>query len=260
LGGNIGRLPEIVALCRQYNLKLILDAAHMTGTRVAGRHIGGEADVAVFSFQAVKNLPTADSGMICFASEQLDAEVRKWSWLGINKDTYARTTEQGTYKWYYDVEHVGFKAHGNSIMAAIGLVSLKYVDQDNAYRRQLADWYDEGLADEPCIQRVPVTPGCVSARHLYQILVDRRDEVMLSLNQQQIYPGVHYRDNIHYKMYAYAEGTCPHARAASDRVISLPLHMRLSYRDVQRVCQALKEAVSRHKRIDRPAGTTRQGR
>ena len=98
----------------------------------------------VFSFQAVKNLPTADSGMICCQDAELDADARKWAWLGINKDTYARTLSQGTYKWMYDVEFEGFKYHGNSIMAAMGLVSLKYLDQDNAYRRQLAEWYDEG--------------------------------------------------------------------------------------------------------------------
>jgi dTDP-4-amino-4,6-dideoxygalactose transaminase len=124
IGGNSGRLPDIVQLCRKHGLKLILDAAHMTGTYLGGRHVGGEADVAVFSFQAVKNLPTADSGMVCFADSHLDADVRQWTWLGINKDTYARTVEQGAYKWYYDVEHVGFKAHSNSIMAALGLVSL----------------------------------------------------------------------------------------------------------------------------------------
>jgi dTDP-4-amino-4,6-dideoxygalactose transaminase len=247
LGGNSGCLGDIAALCRRHGLRLILDAAHMAGTRIAGRHVGSEADAAVFSFQAVKNLPTADSGMICFAEEKLDTEVRKWTWLGINKDTYTRTMEQGTYKWYYDVEHVGFKAHGNSIMAAIGLVSLRYLDQDNAYRRQLADWYDESLADEPSIHRVPVAPGCVSARHLYQVMVDHRDEVMLSLNQRQIYPGVHYRDNTYYAMYAYADNTCPRARQASSRLISLPMHLRLSYRDVQRVCQALKQAVSHYK-------------
>src|SRR4051794_3018857 len=76
LGGNTGRLPEIADLARERGLKLILDAAHMSGTRLNGRHVGAEADAVVFSFQAVKNLPTADSGMICFAEPDLDAEVR----------------------------------------------------------------------------------------------------------------------------------------------------------------------------------------
>src|SRR5262249_19609134 len=145
MGGNTGQLPAVARLCRERGLKLILDAAHMAGTRWQGRHVGKEADVAVFSFQAVKNLPTADAGMICFAKATLDAEVRKWTWLGISKDTYTRTLGEGAYKWRYDVEHEGFKYHGNSIMAAIGLVALQYLDQDNAYRRQVAAWYDEML-------------------------------------------------------------------------------------------------------------------
>lgn len=244
LGGNTGRYEEVLNLCRERSLKVILDASHMTGTRLHGRHVGHDADAAVFSFQAVKNLPTADSGMICFSDEQLDAEARKWSWLGINKDTYARTLSQGAYKWHYDVEHEGFKYHGNSIMAAIGLVSLKYVDQDNAYRRQLAAWYDELLSADTRIERVLVAPGCESARHLYQVLVDRRDEVMLALNDNKIYPGVHYRDNTAYRMYAYGRGTCPRTESASDRLISLPMHLRLSYQLVKTISEVLIEIVS----------------
>jgi dTDP-4-amino-4,6-dideoxygalactose transaminase len=90
MGGNTGRLKDVVKLCKKHNLKLILDASHMTGTRwKGGGHVGAEADVSIFSFQAVKNLPTADSGMICFREARLDEDVRKWTWLGISKDTYA---------------------------------------------------------------------------------------------------------------------------------------------------------------------------
>jgi len=243
LGGNTGRLEEIAQLCRARGLRLLLDAAHMTGTRWHGRHVGGEADASVFSFQAVKNLPTADSGMICFADAELDAEVRRWTWVGISKDTYARTESQGAYKWHYDVDHLGFKYHGNSIMAAMGLVALKYVDQDNAYRRALCAWYDEMLDGK--VQRVPVRDGCESARHLYQILVDHRDQVMLGLNEYQVYPGVHYRDNTTYPMYAFMRGTCPRAQDASARLISLPLHLRLPREGVDRVCTALRDILAR---------------
>src|SRR5262249_39504679 len=180
-GGSPGRYAEVRALCRERGVKLILDAAHMAGTWIGDRHAGADADVAVFSFQAVKNLPTADSGMICFADARLDEEVRKWSWMGINKDTYARTYSGGTYKWMYEVEHPGFKYHGNSIMAAMGLVGLRYLEQDNAFRRRLCDRYDAGLVDAPGIARVPVTSGCTLSRHLYQVLVDWRDETMVRL-------------------------------------------------------------------------------
>jgi dTDP-4-amino-4,6-dideoxygalactose transaminase len=242
LAGNTGQLPAIVALARERGLKLVLDAAHMSGTRFNGRHVGAEADGTVFSYQAVKNLPTADAGMICFADAELDAEVRKWTWLGINKDTYARTITKGAYKWYYDVEHTGYKYHGNSIMAAIGLVSLRYLDHDNAYRRQLATWYTELLGGHPYIEIVPIAPGCEPSRHLFQIQVGHRDEVMVALNSVGIYPGVHYRTNTLYRMFADAL-PCPNAQCASDRLISLPLHLRLQRRDLDRVCDSLIHIV-----------------
>ena len=241
LGGNTGHYREVAALCKKYGLKLVLDAAHMAGTRYKnGEMPGKEADVIVYSFQAVKNLPTADSGMIFFKNAEYDRIVREKTWLGINKDTYARTNSSGTYKWRYDVEYVGNKYHGNSIIASIGLVQLKYLDRDNAYRRQLAEWYTQGFAPYlDKIKLVEMDQACESSRHLFQIIVDNRDEMMLALNQQEIYPGVHYVDNTEYRMYQYADGTCPKARYVSDHVISLPMHMKVTYEDVQTIVRAV---------------------
>ncbi|MFY9552554.1 MAG: DegT/DnrJ/EryC1/StrS family aminotransferase [Thermoanaerobaculia bacterium] len=244
LGGNPGRYAEVRALCRERGLKLILDAAHMAGTWLGGKHAGADADVAVFSFQAVKNLPTADSGMICFADARLDEEVRKWSWMGINKDTYMRTLSGGTYKWRYDVERVGFKYHGNSIMAAMALVGLRYLEEDNTRRRHLCERYDTRLDGAPGVERVPVAQGCTSSRHLYQVLVEDRDDTMVRLNENDIYPGVHYWDNTSYRMYAEGSGTCPRARRASERLISLPLHLGLTEAGVDRVAATLRKVVS----------------
>lgn len=244
MGGNTGEYPEIVKICREHGLKLVLDAAHMAGTRIDGKIPGADADVVVYSFQAVKNLPTADSGMICFAKAEYDAIVRKLSWLGINKDTYSRVGDKASYKWRYDVEYVGHKNHGNSIMASIGLVQLKHLDRDNAYRRQISSWYEEGFAkysDKIKLIRIPA--NCESSRHLFQIVVEKRDELMLALNAQEIYPGVHYIDNTGYRMYSYAAGTCKQSEYISEHVLSLPVHMRLSYEDVQKVIKAVVENI-----------------
>ncbi len=244
LGGNAGQLDEIRKLCAARNLQLILDAAHMSGTWLNGKHAGYDCDAAVFSYQAVKNLPTADSGMICFRDAALDAAARQFSWLGINKDTYARSIDQrGSYKWYYDVESVGHKYHGNSVMAAMALVSLKYLEQDNAYRRQIAQWYDAAFAAEPGIERVLTAPGCESSRHLYQIMVDRRDELMLALNNAHVFPGVHYRDNTEYRMYGAGRVSFPRSKRASTRLVSLPNHLRLSREDVHRVAEQVCSSV-----------------
>lgn len=232
IGGNAGKLDVIAKICKKHNLKLILDAAHMAGTYVKeNMHVGNEADVSIFSFQAVKNLPTADSGMICFQDKIDDDKARKLSWLGINKDTYSRSV-QGTYKWKYDVEDIGFKYHGNSIMAAIGLVQLKYLDEDNAYRRQLADIYKTNLNGIKYISQSEYTYK--SSQHLFQIKVkkDQRDNLINRLYKNNIYPGVHYIDNTLYKMYKYAYGSCPNAHKISKKLITLPIHVNLHGDDI----------------------------
>lgn len=247
LGGNTGHIDEVIKICKQHNLKLILDAAHMSGTRVNGEIVGKDADVICYSYQAVKNLPTGDSGMICFKEKENDTLARKIAWLGINKDTYARSiSSNGAYKWKYDVEYVGNKYNGNAIMAAIGIAQLKHLDRDNAYRRQLANWYREGFADHlDKIKLVNIPADCESSCHLFQILVDNRDELLTYLNSKDIYPGVHYITNTEYKMYSYAKGTCPNADYASDHILSLPMHMRLTYADVQKIVKHVIDFIER---------------
>ena len=202
-GGNTGRYEEIVKICKENNLALVLDAAHMAGTRLNGVIPGKEADCVCWSYQAVKNLPTGDSGMICFKNLEYDAIARKRAWLGINKDTYARFGS-GSYKWKYDVEYVGNKYNGNAVMAAIAIAELPHLDESNAYRRQVAAWYKEKLAshtDKLSFVRVP--ENCETSQHISQIFVENRDELLLFLNEHDIFPGVHYTINTEYRMYAY---------------------------------------------------------
>lgn len=250
MGGNPGQYAEVLALCRARGLAMILDAAHMAGTRVVtdgvSRHVGHDADVTVFSYQAVKNLPTADAGMVCFTDAADDEMARKLTWLGINKDTFARTASQGNYKWKYDVEFVGYKYHGNSIMAAIALAQLPLLDRDNARRREIAARYRAGFSAHTAVAMVPISAHCESATHLFQIRVANRDHVMARMNDDGIYAGVHYRDNTHYRMFSYADGTCPAARKASEEIISLPLHLRMSNDDVDRVIASVLRHVGAH--------------
>ncbi len=253
LGGNSGQLIEVADICREYGLSLILDAAHMAGTKLFDRHIGSEADVSVFSFHSVKNLPTADGGMICFKDKELDKLVREWTWLGITKDTYQRTSSDSLYKWRYDVENVGFKYHGNSVMAALGIVALRYLESDNDYRKQIAAWYDELI--DSSVERVRIAPNCDSSRHLYQILSDKRDELLIALNRQRIYPGVHYTDNTQYRMYAYAKNSCPRATLSCERLLSLPIHLKLTYEDVKRISLAINEFQSHNNIVEVPYRT-----
>jgi dTDP-4-amino-4,6-dideoxygalactose transaminase len=245
IGGNTGRYKEIKELCEKHNLKLILDAAHMSGTFIKNEdrieHVGLDADVTVFSFQAVKNLPTADSGMICFKNKDYDSIARKLSWLGIDKDTFQRTNDKGIYKWEYDLIDVGFKYHGNSMMASMGLVGLKYLEEDNNRRREICKIYEDSFEKEN-IKTIKIHPDCLKpSRHLYQIVIEKRNQMMEFLNLNGIYPGVHYRDNTNYRMYNEFFGTCPNSHNMSERIISLPLHVNLSDDDVKYVIDKVIE-------------------
>jgi dTDP-4-amino-4,6-dideoxygalactose transaminase len=243
-GGRVGRLDRIARICRERKLKLILDAAHMSGTTVNGVWPGtwDGVDAAVYSYQAVKSLPTADSGMVCFADEKLDGLCRKLAWLGIDKDTYARSKGGGgTYKWDYRVDVLGYKYHGCSVMASIGLVQLKYLKEDNESRRKLVELYDSLLVENEILKIVPAPHRDECAWHIYEIVVESRDALIEKLCANGIFPGVHYRDNSEYSLYQGEAGKCPNAAAVSRKLVTLPLHLWLTEDDVRKVAAVVNE-------------------
>lgn len=243
-GGRVGQLKKIIEICKKHNLKLILDAAHMSGTRADGVCPGtwDGIDVTVYSYQAVKNLPTGDSGMICWADEEGDKLTRQIAWCGINKDTYARSNK-GTYAWKYDIDYLGYKYNGNAIMAAVALVQLKYLDEDNARRREIVNMYNEGFKNNKLIHIVPANYADECAYHLYELAVPDREALLNYLASKEINCGVHYRDNTEYSMYKYANGTCPKAHEISQHLITMPLHMWLSNDDVKKIITEVNNFV-----------------
>ena len=243
-GGRVGKLDEIISIAKKHNLRVILDAAHMSGTRVNGIVPGtwDGVDVTVYSFQAVKNLATGDSGMICWNDEEGDKLSRQIAWLGINKDTYARSNK-GTYAWKYDVDFVGYKYNGNAIMAAIALVQLKYLDEENNRRREIVKMYNEGFKSNPNIKIIPANYENECSYHLYELAVPDREKLLDDLSKEGINCGVHYRDNTEYSMYRYANGTCPGAHKISQHLITMPLHMWLSDEEVSEIIDKVNKSI-----------------
>jgi len=66
---------------------------------------------------------------------------------------------------------------------------------------------------------------------------------MMYLNSNDVYPGVHYVVNTDYSMYKYGQGTCPNAEFISEHIISLPMHMDVSFEDVQYISRLVVKYV-----------------
>lgn len=238
IGGNIGQYFEILNFCRENDLKLILDAAHMMGTTVDGIQVGLDCDATIFSFNTLKNLPTADSGMLCFKDPEKDEMCRKLSWMGINKNTFDRVDNK-KYNWDYDVFDFGIKGHSNSIMASFGLVGLKYLNEDNKKRRKICKFYEQNLRNYSIKHNLK----CKSSRHLYQILVSNRDSFIQTLSEKGIQCGVHYKSNCEYKIYKNYKQDCKNANDLSKKILSLPLHLFLSEKNLKYIIKNIKNKI-----------------
>ncbi|MEO8297188.1 MAG: aminotransferase class V-fold PLP-dependent enzyme [Burkholderiales bacterium] len=236
IGGNSGELEAIAALCKEKGLVLILDAAHACGSRLHGQHLSAYADYTVFSFQAVKNLPTGDSGLVTVRDAAEDELLRRLAWCGINKDTYSRSKDG--YKWLYSVDEVGFKYHGNAIMAGMALVGLEGLDEGNARRRAIAARYREALDGYLGLTYIAHANEAETSRHLAQFFCPDRDKLINHLDSCNIGTGVHYRSNSRYPM--YADQKTPNAETFDQQIISLPLHLRLTDDDVEYVIGHIK--------------------
>jgi dTDP-4-amino-4,6-dideoxygalactose transaminase len=236
IGGNSGEIEAVAALCKEKGLVMILDAAHACGARLHGKHLSAYADYTVYSFQAVKNLPTGDSGLVTVRSAAEDELLRRLAWCGINKDTYSRSKDG--YKWLYDVDHVGFKYHGNAIMAGLALVSLDDIDASNARRREIAAMYRAALDGYLGLRYIPHANEAETSRHLVQFYAPERDKLINHLDSCGIGTGVHYRSNTRYPMYAHLAS--PNAEAFDQQIISLPLHLRLTNDDIDYVIGHIK--------------------
>lgn len=242
-GGQVSPHFQSVMETPIEGLQLIEDCAHAGGAFYHNRsRVGSRTDtISCFSYQAVKNLPTFDSGMICLPIQDMFERAKRLAWLGIDKDTYARTcnSQDEVYKWRYDVCELGWKYNGNDIAAAIANTQLKYLDRDNDFRRQIYQSYLKNFAGHSQVTLVPHMPS--SAHHLVVIRVKNRNEVISALKASGIAPGVHYLPNYEFPVFQrfYQRGSCPNSERISSEIISLPNHLQLTESDIARVCETV---------------------
>lgn len=245
IGGNTGDIKEIAQICKENNLKLILDAAHMSGTKMKDTQLEDIVDVSIYSFQSTKVLSTADAGMVCCHDGEIAKKVRTKAWVGMDK-TRTPWSDKNTQRWYFDVVDLGGSYFGNDIMAAIALAQYRHLDSDIELRHKIAGRYKEKLEGCDKLKFIRVPEDCYSAQWLFQIVVPERDALIEFLESKEIFAGLHYLDNTQYRQYHYAKGTCPNADYYSRHILSLPFHLRLTEEDIDRVAESIIEFLEGH--------------
>ena len=254
--GQPCRMDEILDCAREHNLPVIEDAAHAAGARYHNRMIGGVGNVTAFSFYAIKNMTTAEGGMITTDDDELADKMRILSLHGISKDAWKRYSSTGS--WYYEVTCPGYKCNMTDIQAALGIQQLARLPHFLDARRKYAGVYDEAFSAIPEVRVPMVHPDVYHARHLYVIQLDLdrlaidRAEFIEALREENIGTSVHFIP-IHLhpyyrERYGYARGDFPVAERTYDRIVSLPLYPKMTEEDVGDVIAAVKRVVAQHRR------------
>lgn len=248
-------MDPIMDIARERNLFVLEDAAHSLPARYKGRMIGTIGDLTAFSFYATKNLTTAEGGMLTGHPDLID-KARVISLHGMSKDAWKRYDQGGS--WYYEVVLPGFKYNMTDIQASIGLQQLKKLPQFQQRRREVVRRYSEAFLQYPYFEVPTERPEVEHAWHLYVLRLNLetlrigRDQFIEELKARNIGTSVHfipvhvhpyYRDK-----YGFKPDDFPVAYSNYLRMISLPLHPRLSDDDVNDVIEAVVDVAEKFRR------------
>jgi dTDP-4-amino-4,6-dideoxygalactose transaminase len=251
-GGLACDMDAILAIAQEHGLKVVEDAAHALPTTWRGTLVGQlQSDATVFSFYANKTITTGEGGMAVARDPALAQRMRVMRLHGMNRDAFDRFTSK-TPAWYYEVVAPGFKYNMTDVAAAMGVQQLARLPQFVQRREQLAQRYHAALAALPLVLPATAPAGDVHAWHLYVVRLApgarlSRDELIQGLSDRGIGTSVHYvplhRHPYWRDRYRLTPGQFPHADAAYQAMVSLPLFTAMSDADQDRVIAALHELL-----------------
>jgi dTDP-4-amino-4,6-dideoxygalactose transaminase len=250
--GRAADMPTLLALAQRHRLKVVEDAAHALPTTCGGKLIGTlDSDATVFSFYANKTITTGEGGMVVTRDPELAQRIKVMRLHGISKDAFDRYSAKVP-SWYYEVVAPGFKYNLTDIAAALGIQQLKKAQAFQRRRETLAMQYDVGLAHLPIIAPPRPEDGDRHAWHLYVLRLRdgaplQREALIAKLYAAGIGCSVHYIP-LHLQpywreRYGLTPQQFPHSQRAFETMLSLPLYTRMTDADLQRVVDALDNAL-----------------
>jgi len=250
--GLAADMPALLALARRHGLKVVEDAAHALPASCGGALVGTLAsDATVFSFYANKTITTGEGGMVVVRDPSVAARIRVMRLHGISRDAFDRFTAK-TPSWYYEIVAPGFKYNLTDIAAALGIHQLRRARDFQRRRAEIAARYDEAFAGLPLVRPARPAAGDLHAWHLYVLrLADAaplgRDAFIERLFALGIGVSVHYIPlHLHpywRERYGLQAAQFPHSQHAYERMLSLPIYTRMGDADVERVVDAVRQAL-----------------
>jgi len=233
LYGRPAEMDKIREIATRHNLRVLEDAAQAHGAHYRGRRVGSLGHAAVFSFYPTKNLSACGEGGALTTD---DDQIAKFARGARNHGQTAR----------YEHEFVGYNYRMEGLQGAVLRIKLRRLYMWTARRQEIAREYRRLLAGARV--EIPVDdPRDECVYHQFVIYAGNRNSVVKQLAEREIETVVHYPRPVHlqpaYSSLGLPPGTFPHAERACTRVLSLPVHPRLTAEQVGYVGVSVREIV-----------------
>jgi dTDP-4-amino-4,6-dideoxygalactose transaminase len=222
-------MDAVCVLAKAHDIYVIEDGAQGHGAKVRGNPVGSHGDVVAWSFYPGKNLGAlGDGGAITTNHQEIADRVRK---LG----------NYGSSIKYYNDER-GANSRLDPIQAAILSVKLKYLDQWNQRRKEVANIYGSAMAELPI--QLPRTPEWADPIwHLFVIRSSERDALQEHLRRDGVQTLIHYPLPPHlqqaYRDLNLGEGRLPIAEIYAKESLSMPIGPHLTLPEIEQVTESI---------------------
>jgi len=230
-------MSEVYNLAKEFNLRIIEDAAQAFGSMRDGKKVGTVGDIICFSFDGIKNITSGEGGAILSQDKEFIQKLQDARLLGVEKDTQKRYN--GKRSWDFDVKEQGFRYHMSNIMAAIGIAQIDRIEEFKSKRQAIAKKYIKELKNIKEIETLNFNFDEILP-HIFVIKAKNRDALREYLLENNIECGVHYKPNHLLTKYETAY-ELPVTEKLYNKILTLPCHYDLTDNEQDYVVDTIKE-------------------
>lgn len=226
--GNPCDVESIGKIAKQYNIKVIYDAAHAVGSNIHGNSILEYGDISATSFHATKLLNTAEGGGIITLDDELHNKLKRIRFFGHNDDK--------------DVIEDGFNGKMTEVHAALGLANLKYYESVLQDRKDKYFYYKQNLEQAHYLQFQKSEHGEPNYSYFPVIFESEKQllEKEIILNDNKIFPRRYFYPSVNLYDKILKPSILPISEDIAKRILCLPLFFNLSYENIDRIVELMK--------------------